>query len=193
MRKLVVKMSMSVDGFVAGPDGALDWIFRHRSERSTAYLVERLETVGLHLMGRRSFEEMAGFWPTAASPFAGPMNRIPKAVFSRSGRVALPVGQGEDPAWESWRNPRVLGTDLVADVERLKAEEGGPINALGGASFASNLVAAGLVDEFRLSVHPVALGRGLPLFAGLEEPLYLKLIDLERFETGVVVKTYRPA
>src|SRR5205085_11603372 len=93
---------------------------------------------------------------------------------------------------DSWLHPMVAGTDLVADIERLKAEDGGPINALGGATFASSLIAAHLVDVFRLVVHPIALGRGLSIFAGLENPLHLKLEDLKQFDTGVVAKTYRP-
>jgi dihydrofolate reductase len=82
---------------------------------------------------------------------------------------------------------------LVADIQRLKAEGGKPIMAIGGASFASSLVAANLVDEFLLSIHPVALGRGRPLFAGLETRANLALKDLKRFDTGALVEIYRPA
>ena len=93
---------------------------------------------------------------------------------------------------ESWLHPIVAGTDLVADIQRLKAEDGKPILAHGGASFASSLIASNLVDVFHLVVHPVALGRGLPIFGGLENPLDLKLEDLKQFDTGVVIKTYQP-
>lgn len=194
-------MSISVDGFVAGPNGELDWIFRNSTEESRQWAAERLGKMGLHVMGRASYE-MADFWPTAVSPFARPMNEIPKAVFSRSGtftppsmektRAAVAEGTVDQSVLESWLHPTVAGKDLVADVQRLKAEDGGPINALGGASFASSLIAAHLIDEFRLVVHPIALGRGLPIFAGLESPVHLKLEDLKQFDTGVVVKIYRP-
>lgn len=194
-RKLILGMSVSIDGFVATPEGEIDWIFRHRSEASTGYITDRLGEAGLHLMGRRSYDGMASFWPTSTMPQAKPMNEIPKAVATRSGRITPPTPEttaGHEAAWESWQNPLVFGTDLVADIERLKEEDGKPILTLGGASFASSLVTAGLVDEFRLAVHPVALGRGLSMFAGLEEPLYLKLEELVEFESGAVIKIYRP-
>jgi dihydrofolate reductase len=207
-KELILSMSVSIDGFVAGPNGEMDWMFPSRSEASTQWLVERLSQVSLHVMGHRSYRDMAAFWPTTTNPFARPMNEIPKAVFSRSGEISAATrekiasdikeatkdGQTSvDPAAvESWLNPFVAGTDLVADIQRLKAEDGKPINALGGASFASSLIAANLVDVFRLVVHPFVLGRGLPIFAGLESPVRMKLEDLKQFATGAVIKTYRP-
>ena len=201
-RELILSMSISTDGFVGGPNGELDWIFRNSSEESRQWAAERLGKMGLHAMGLRSYDEMADFWPTADGPFARPMNEIPKAVFSRSGafsppgmektRAAVEEGRVDWAVLEGWLNPIMAGKDLTADIQRLKAEEGRPINALGGASFASSLIAAHLVDVFSLVVHPIVLGKGLPIFAGLESPVDLKLEDLQRFDTGVVVKTYRP-
>lgn len=190
-------MSISVDGFVAGSNGELDWIFRNSSEESRKWAAGRLGEMGLHAMGRAAYEGMADYWPSADGPFARPMNAIPKAVFSRSGAITPPSMErsqaaGADPvAVEGWRHPRVLGSDFVLEIERLKAEDGKPIHVLGGASFASSLLAEGLVDVIRLSTHPIVLGQGLPIFAGLESPLDLKLEDLRQFDTGVVVKTYR--
>jgi dihydrofolate reductase len=210
-KELILSMSVSVDGFVAGPNGEMDWMFAARSEASTQWLVDRLGQVSLIAMGHRSYQGMADYWPTSNNPFARPMNEIPKAVFSRSGAISPPSmekttaalkdapkaetsGQTsvDRAALESWLHPIVAGTDLVADIQRLKAEDGKPIVAIGGASFASSLIAANLVDAFRLAVHPVVLGRGLPLFAGLENPLRFELEDLQRFDTGAVIKTYRP-
>ncbi len=198
---MILNMSISTDGFVAGPNGEMDWIFRNSTEESRQYAVERLGQMGLHAMGRGSYA-MADFWPTAASPFARAMNEIPKAVFSRSGtfdppsmektRAAVEEGSVDPAVLESWLHPIVAGSDLSADIERLKAEDGGPINALGGASFATSLVAAHLVDVFHLVVHPDILGNGLPIFAGLKTPLHLKLEDLKRYDSGLIVKTYRP-
>lgn len=202
-RELILKMSISVDGFVAGLNGELDWAFRSRSEASTQWLVDLFDQVGLHAIGHGSYC-MADYWPTAVHPLARAMNEIPKAVFSRSGAIAPPnmektlAALKADPssvdpaAVESWQNPTVAGADLVADIQRLKAEGGKAILAHGGASFATSLVAAHLVDVFHLVVHPIVLGRGLPIFAGLESPLDLKLEDLNRFDTGAVIKTYRP-
>lgn len=193
-RELALKMSVSIDGFVAGPNGELDWVFRSSSEESRAWLIDLLGQASLHAIGHRTYKDMANYWPTSPLPMAKPMNEIPKAVFSRNGKISPADLQSSiDPAvLESWRSPFVGGTDLAADIERLKQQDGMPILAHGGASFATSLIAAGLVDLFHLVVHPVALGSGLPIFSGLEKPLDLKLIDLKQFDTGVVVKTYRP-
>ena len=209
-KELILKMSISIDGFVCGPHGEIDWIFRTSGEDSLDWILDLLWQPSLHAMGHRTYQDMAAFWPTSGNPLAPPMNEIPKVVFSRSGDISTPsldkatpalkdaikaetVGFASvDPAvLDSWRNPMVGGTDLAADLRRLKAEDGKPILAHGGASFASSLIAANLVDVFHLVVHPVLLGTGLPIFAGLEKPVDLMLEGLKQFKTGVVVKTYR--
>lgn len=204
-KELILSMTVSIDGFVAGPNGEMDWIFPSMSDEGRRWVAEQMWTVSLLAMGRRSYQEWVEYWPTAAGPVAGPMNEIPKAVFSRSGATPPPsmekpglkaempeAATADAKALESWLNPTATGKDLVADMQRLKAEDGKPILAIGGISFASSLIVANLVDVFRLVVHPVVLGRGIPLFGGLEAPVRLKLEDLKRFESGVVVKTYRP-
>jgi dihydrofolate reductase len=112
------------------------------------------------------------------------MNSIPKIVFSRSPDPDLPTAPG-------WEDPRVLGTDLAVDIETLKAEPGKDLLVQGGASFARSLVDLGLIDEYRLVVHPVVLGSGLPLFDGAE-PFDLDLVDAVRFPSGTQALTYRP-
>ena len=198
-KELILKMSMSADGFVGGPNGEIDWMFPTMSDAGRRWTAELLGQASLHALGHKSFLDMASFWPTAAGPIASVMNEIPKAAFSRSGVITAPnlekatAAAVDQAILESWRNPVVAGKDLVADIQRLKAEDGKPIIAHGGASFASSLIAAGLVDVLHLVVHPVAIGRGLSIFGGLENPLHLKLESLMQTETGVVVKTYRPA
>lgn len=196
-------MSISVDGFVAGPNGEIDWMFPSMSDSGRDWIVDLLGNTSLHAIGRKTYQDWVAFWPTSTIPMARPMNEIPKAVFSRSGEVDLPNRDKTKSALndanvnqsvqDSWLNPLVAGKDLVADIQRLKAEDGKPILAQGGVSFASSLIAANLVDVFLLAVHPVAIGRGLPIFAGLEKPLHLKLEDLVQFDTGAMVKTYRPS
>ena len=92
----------------------------------------------------------------------------------------------------SWTSPAIATGDLAEEIARLKQQSGKPILAHGGASFAQSLVRHGLVDEYRLLIHPVALGRGLPLFAGLPKPLDLKLLSATSFEGGAVAHIYRP-
>jgi dihydrofolate reductase len=131
-------------------------------------------------MGRATYLDMAAYWPSSTEPFAAPMNEVPKAVFSKT--------LSETP----WGETRVLRGDLAEEVEALEMEPGKVVLAHGGASFARALAASGLVDEYRLRVHPVALGSGLPVFSGLTGRLRLALVDARTFPNGVAVHTYRP-
>ncbi|HVV48025.1 MAG TPA: dihydrofolate reductase family protein [Polyangia bacterium] len=204
MRKLILKMSISLDGFVGGADGQIDWIFRSSDDASKAWTLETISRAGLHIMGSRTFHDMRSYWPSSTDAFAKPMNEIPKAVFSRSGAGARPTTRAlEDatrhqapalpPDLAGWNDARVLRGDLDEEIARLKREPGGPLVAHGGASFARSLVAHGLVDEFRLLVFPVVLGRGLPIFSDLTAPRALALVGATPFPAGVVALVYRPA
>src|SRR5579862_4473776 len=167
MRKLILKMSMSLDGFVAGPNGEIDWLFETKDEAAIAWTVARISEAGVHAMGSRTFHDMAAFWPTSREPFAPSMNAIPKVVFSRHGKAeaqttrALADARAQAPApadaglAETWHTARWLVGDLAAEVAKLKAEAGGPIVAHGGASFVRSLVALDLVDEYQLLVQPI--------------------------------------
>jgi dihydrofolate reductase len=197
MRKLIMKMSISVDGFVSGANGENDWIFKTGDEESLAWSVGSARQAGLIIMGRKSFEGMAPYWPTATGPFAAPMNEIPKALFTKKGFKGIDPGHTItaelSPAAASWAAARVFDGDLAEGVRELKAEPGKPIVAIGGAGFMRSLIATGLIDEYVLAIHPVALGSGLPIFTDLSIPFYLKLVDAKRFPGGVVAHTYHPA
>ncbi|WP_051570761.1 dihydrofolate reductase family protein [Cryptosporangium arvum] len=177
-RKLVVKMSVSLDGFVGRNDGDVGWIFPSVDEELQEWMVDLLGRAGAHLMGRVTYGDMATHWPDSDEPYAAPMNDIPKIVFSRT------LAEG------TWPHTTVLSGDLTAEVGRLKAEDGDDLLAHGGAGFARALIARGLVDEYRLVVHPVALGSGLPLFTA---PTELTLISSEPFPGGAIAVTYAPA
>jgi len=176
MRRLVLKMSMTLDGYVAGPEGEMDWATRTSHPDGKAWVGRTLEEAGAHVIGRRLYTDFVGYWPTSEDPLAEAMNSIPKIVFSRSPNPDLPSAPG-------WEEPRVLGADLAGDVETLKAEPGKDLLAQGGVSFARSLVQLGLVDEYRLVVHPVVLGSGQSLFDGAE-PFDLDLVDVARFPSG---------
>lgn len=196
MRELILKMSMSADGFVSDLEGTNTWMYGSDPE-SKAWAVEATWNASLHIMGSRSFLAMAAFWPTSTMDFAPPMNQIPKAVFSRQGAAILKdlgeVPPGAQAGADSWREAYVASGDLAAEVAKMKEGDGKPILAHGGAAFARSLVAHGLVDQFMLGVHPVALGKGLPLFADLAAPLPLKLVNSRAFPGGAVAQIYRPA
>ena len=184
MRPLVLKMSMTLDGYVAGPEGEMDWAVRTAHPDGKAWVGETLREAGAHLVGRRLYTEFVGYWPTSTDPLAELMNQVPKIVFSRSADPELPTAPG-------WEDTRVLGSDLAADIEALKAEPGKDLLAQGGVSFGRSLVQSGLVDEYRLVVHPVVLGAGRPLFEGAA-PFDLELVDAVKFPSGSQALTYRP-
>jgi dihydrofolate reductase len=208
MRELILKMSMSIDGFVGGPDGGLKWIFDGDQE-ATTWTVKTVWNASLHIMGSRTFHDMAAYWPTSIEVYAPPMNQIPKAVFSKQGPAILkaanttaalkdaranagPSQSAErQPGAESWAEAYVASGDLAEEVAKLKAQNGKPIIAHGGASFARSLVAQGLVDQYDLLVYPVALGKGLPVFSGLATPRPLKLMSSKPFPKGSVAQIYR--
>jgi dihydrofolate reductase len=213
MRKLVLKMSVSLDGYVGGPNGEIDWLFKSLDEGVTAWIADTLRQVDVHIMGSRTYQDMAVYWPTSTELVAASMNEIPKVVFSKKGSLR----QGEDlttgalrdalsargaggsaaspkpsPSAASWTHAMVASGDLVEEVTRLKQQAGKDIVAHGGARFAQSLVRLGLVDEYQLLVHPIALGAGLPLFSGLDKPIDLKLVSTSLFTRGVVAHIYRP-
>ncbi len=192
MRKLIMKMSMTVDGFVGGTKGENDWIFKTGDEELQAWSVGSASQAGLIIMGRKSFEMMAPYWPTATGPFAAPMNEIPKAVFTKKGYAGITPSAEQSPAAASWAGARIFDGDLTEGIRELKDEPGKPIVAIGGAGFMQSLIATGLIDEYVLAIHPVVLGAGLPIFNGLAKPLYLKLVDVKVFPGGVMAKTYNP-
>jgi dihydrofolate reductase len=210
VRDLILKMAISVDGFVSDLDGRNTWMFGADQE-AKAWGVEYIWDASLHIMGSRSFHDMAAWWPTSTDVFAPPMNQIPKAVFSRQGPAALrklnttaaldearaKAGTTQSaepqPGAESWARAYVASGDLAEEIAKLKAQEGKPIIAHGGVSFARSLVAQGLVDQFALIVAPAALGKGLPLFSELAAPTPLELMSSKAFSGGAVAQIYRAA
>lgn len=192
MRKLIIKMSLSLDGFVCDAHGGKDWLFKTGDAESAAWSVNEIREAGLIIMGRTSFEEMAPYWPTATGPFAEPMNTIPKAVFTKKGFKGIgPLPSATQEQAASWTGAQIINGDLAEEITKLKAEKGKPIVAIGGAGFVQGLIATGLVDEYHLAVHPVALGSGLPIFSGLKAPLYLKPGGVSVFPAGTIAYTYR--
>lgn len=208
MRELILKMSLSLDGFVGGPEGEIEWLFGV-DQAATAWTVETVWNASLHIMGSRTFRDMAAFWPTSTEVFAPPMNQIRKAVFSKQGPAILnatgttkPLEDARanagstqsgqlQPGAESWGEAYVASGDLADEIAKLKARDGKPIIAHGGAGFARGLIARELVDQYALLVHPVVLGRGLPIFSDVVPPRRLKLISATAFPGGSVAQIYR--
>jgi dihydrofolate reductase len=200
MRELILKMFMSLDGFVGSTDGNPGALMPPPDPVAKAWNAERSWDTSLHVVGSRTFQMWAGYWPTATDAFAAPMNQIPKAVFSKQGPVILEAARvaqdkpgTRQPGAESWTQAYVASGDLVEEVTRLKAQDGKPMFAYGGATFARSLIAHGLVDQFELAIIPIVLGQGMPIFSGVTQPRRLTLVSSKAFPKGTVVQVYRPA
>ena len=180
MRRVVVQMTMSLDGFVAPDKGAPDHRTFDEDPQLKARKLDWVRNAGTHAMGRVTYEQMASYWPHSDDPYAAPMNEIPKVVFSKTLERA------------DWPETRIASGDLAEEIAALRAEPGGEILAWGGANFAQALSREGLVDEYRLVINPVAIGSGLPLFKDLHEPIRLELKSAWTFDTGEALHLYVP-
>jgi dihydrofolate reductase len=200
MRELILKMFMSLDGFVGSLDGNPGALMPPADPVGKAWNAERAWDTSLHVVGSRTFQMWAGYWPTSTDVFSAPMNQIPKAVFSKQGPAILEAARAiQDkhgplqPGAESWAQAYVASGDLVEEVTRLKAQDGKPMFAYGGATFARSLIAHGLVDQFELAIIPIVMGKGLAIFSDLTQPRRLTLISSKAFPKGTIVQVYRPA
>ena len=183
MRKVILMMSVSLDGFIEGPDHDLGW--HMVDDELHSHFNEQLRGMGAFLDGRVTYELMAGFWPTAdADPSStGPMvefaaiwRDMPKFVFSRT---------MEGAGW----NTTVVRDVVPEEIEALKARPGGDM-VLGGADLAASFMRHDLIDEYRLYVHPVVIGRGKPLFPPGAAKVVLGLAETRTFGNGVVLLRY---
>jgi dihydrofolate reductase len=183
MRKVILWMSVSLDGFIEGPNREIDW---HKvDDELHNHVNEELRTMGAFLSGRVTHELMAGFWPTAdedpSSPkpvaeFAGIWRDKPKIVFSRTLDRA------------DW-NTTIMRDVVPAEIRKLKEQPGGDL-ALSGADLAAAFMRHDLIDEYRLYVHPVVIGRGKPLFQQSDRRLERQLAETRTFGNGVVMLRY---
>jgi dihydrofolate reductase len=182
MRKVIYAMGVSLDGFIAGPGGEIDW--SAPDEELHRFHNEQTRELGAHLCGRRLYEVML-YWETAAEnpsateyelEFARIWQALPKIVFS----TTLDEVEG---------NARLAGGAIADEVAELKAQPGKDL-AVGGAGLAGALIEQGLVDEFRLFVSPVVLGGGTPYFPPLEQRIGLELVETRTFGSRVVYVRY---
>ncbi len=192
MRRLILKMSMSLDGFVGSLNREIDWIFASTDAASTAWTMETLHRTGLHAMGSRTFHDMAAYWPASTEVFAAPSPAADRRRGTCAGVVMASAARGSASSLASWRDAAVADGDLAEEVARLKLLPGNDIVAHGGAGFAQSLVRHNLIDEYRLLVHPVVLGRGLALFGAVPEPRKLQLVSATAFPAGAIAQVYQP-
>ncbi len=186
MRSLTYSMSVSLDGYIVGPDGGFDWttpdpeVFR--------FWIDDIREVGVHLLGRRLYETML-YWETADQDqpldeaeleWAALWKPLPKVVFS----TTLSAVEG---------NARLASGGLADEIERLRAEPGDGEIAIGGATLAAEAAELGLIDEYRAMVHPVLVGGGIPFFPRRERRVNLELVETRTYSSRVVYVRYRVA
>jgi dihydrofolate reductase len=182
-RKLKLQVQMTVDGFVAGPEGQLDWMTRNLDEGVIARIVQLTDTSDTILLGRGMTAGFISYWEAVQpdSPeyvFARRMVDTPKVVFSKT----LTRVEG--------KNVRVESGDQVQAITRLKQQQGKDIIVYGGATFVSALIDHDLIDELNIFVNPAAIGRGLRIF---KDRKALRLVGSQAYPSGVVINTYEPA
>src|ERR1051325_5635135 len=179
-RKVILKMVMSLDGFVTSPDGTHEWMFEWFGEDSGEWNRRALDAAGVHAMGRRSYEIMGPHWAASEGPIATAMNEKPKAVFSHTLK---------NPEW----GPVEIFSDVGAGIADLKArDDEGTVLAPGAPGSARSLPRLGLVDEYQLTTVPIAIGAGRSPFAELEEHLKLDVVEQERFSSGALAQILVP-
>ena len=185
MGKLIYLLNVSLDGYAAAADGGLEWTLV--DDELHLWFNDQMRSLGASLYGRRMYELMAGYWPTAEDDpeatdamreFARIWKPMPKVVFSTSLRHVE-------------HNARLVRGDVAAVLEDARREFEGDLD-VGGPDLAGQFVRRGLVDEYRLVVHPVVLGAGIPFWPELDAPLPLKLVERRPFASGAELRSYVP-
>lgn len=191
MRKVFLFMTVSIDGYFEGPDHDISW--HNVDDELNTFAIEQLKEADLILFGRRTYQLMEAYWPTAAKDptmskenleIANLLNNANKIVFSRT------LDKVEEK--ENWRNVKLAHEFDSEEIRRLKEQPGKGI-VVGGSDLAVSFIKAGMIDEFRFMINPVAIGKGTPLFKGINEKLNLRLLSTRTFKSGNVLLCYEPA
>lgn len=186
MRKLKLQVVMSIDGFIAGVNGEMDWMVGDWDENLKQYLKEVTEPVDCIVLGRKLAQEFIPYWtaafnnPKGAEEGSKKMIETPKIVFTKT------------LTRSAWDNTIVVNGDLVEEITKLKNRHGGDLIVYGGAAFVSALIKNSLIDELHLLINPTALGNGKSIFKELAGTQSFNLKKAIPFECGMVVLYYEP-
>ncbi len=188
MRKVILSMFVTLDGFISGANGDLGWMPGNQTpdEEVDSHMYEMLDEMDTTLLGRNTYELFLDYWPTATTQqeiIADKLNAMPKIVFSK----AL-----DKVNWGKWDNARLARGTLAEEISGLKQQPGKDMVIFGGANLAQSCMELGLIDEYRLFVAPIILGSGKPLFKGSNDRISLKLLNTTPFKSGSVLLTYAP-
>lgn len=183
MRTLYAFDMITLDGFFEGPNQDISW--HTVDDEFNAFANEQLNSTDVILFGRVTYEGMASYWPTPVAiendpVIAEQMNSFSKIVFSRT------LAKAE------WNNTRLIKDDVAGEITKLKQQPGKDIAIFGSANLTASLMRMGLIDEFRIIVSPIVLGKGTPLFQNVDKPVNLKLLKTRIFGNGNVLLYYQP-
>jgi dihydrofolate reductase len=184
MRKLICYESVSLDGYFVDASGDMSWAHK-RDDEWNAFVAGNATGDGTLVFGRKTYDLMAGFWPTPMAKQQAPhvadqMNSLKKFVFSRSLTKA------------DWNNTTLLKGDLAAEIRALKQQDGEGLCILGSGTIVAQLAQENLIDEYQIALNAVILGKGRTLFEGVQHKLNLKLASSRAFSNGNVFLTYEP-
>lgn len=186
MRRLIVFNSVSVDGYFVDEKGDMSWAHNAKHDDEwNAFTAGNASGGGLLVFGRKTYELMAGYWPTEMAlkndpALAKQMNSLSKVVFSRTMGAA------------SWNNTKLIKDNIVAEVRKMKQESGSDMVILGSGSIVSQLTQEHLIDEYQLVIVPVVLGSGRTMFDSLKEKLSLIMKSSRVFKNGNIYNCYEP-
>ena len=169
-------MMVSVDGYFEGPDHDISW--HNVDAEFNVFANEQLAESGALLFGHKTYELMASYWPSESDATAKFMNEMPKYVASHESFKS------------DWNGTKVFSGDAISEIKKLKEQAGKDIALLGSNNLCVSLMESGLVDEFRIMVNPVALGKGSSLFTGLSKVRKLKLVKTRAFKSGNMLQYY---
>ena len=183
MRKVTVFNHVSLDGYFTDKNSDMSWAHANDDPEWNAFTEENAKGGGVLLFGRKTYEMMAGYWPTPAAikqfpEIAEGMNNQPKVVFSRTLDKA------------SWKNTKLVKSDPAAEVRKMKKESGKDMVIMGSGTIVSQLAQAGLIDELQIVVNPIIVGEGRTLFEGVKNKVPLKETKTRTFKNGSVLMCY---
>ena len=187
MRKLKLQVQMSVDGFVAGPNGELDWMTWDMDEKIGKYIDELTDSCDTILLGRKMTDGFVSHWEKAMETPDGPEYEFAKKMVSYRKHVFTKT-LDDSP----WANTTLAKGDIVEDVNAIKAQDGKDVVVYGGASFVSSLIKHDLIDEYNLFINPTAIGEGLRIFSDNGGSFRLRLLDATSYPCGITVNRYEP-
>ncbi|MEO7213429.1 dihydrofolate reductase family protein [Mucilaginibacter sp.] len=186
MRKIKFQIQVTLDGYVAGPEGEMDWMTWNWDDELKEYVTAITEPVDLIILGRVLAEGFIPVWEQRLTEFgpedgAEKMVNTPKVVFTKT--------MTENP----WENTTLATGDITEEVCRFKNQPGGDIMVYGGARLASAMIKNNLIDEYHIFVNPVVIGKGMTIYNDLKDRLNLKLVETRSFPCGINVLVYNPA